>query len=144
MDENPQNPSPIRTYYWKYCLRCLTRICQIRVLLLLFWTELFFRLIGFCVIRTLWLKCTVLTLYMSAYYIYPFIWFMLSLLLSIDIINFIISCCCCCCLIIFLFQLVVVVLVLLLILFYCHLSVLCCLCCQCSLAPCYSFASITL
>ena len=44
--------------------------------------------IGFCVIWTLWSKCIVLTSYIfSIYSIYLFICFMLSSLLSIDIIN---------------------------------------------------------
>ena len=71
-------------------------------------------LIGFCVIWTLWSKCIVLILYVSICSVYLFIWFMLSLLLPIDIINFITlfllllllllllnhvfdSFCCCCC-----------------------------------------------
>ena len=53
------------------------------------------------------------TLYMSTYFVDLFICFMLSMLLLIDIINFIVCCCCCCCLITFFIHFVVVVLVLL-------------------------------
>ena len=105
-------------------------------------------LIGFCVIWTLWSKCIVLILYVSICSVYLFIWFMLSLLLPIDIINFITCfccccCCCCCCLIMFLIHFVVAVVVLLIILLHYWFSVLCCLCWQCWLAPCYQFVSIT-
>ena len=75
----------------------------------------------------------------------PHICFMLSLILSVDIIIFIVCCCCCCCcLLLLLVHFVAVVLVLLFILFYCRSFVLCCLCCQFLLASYYSFSITTL
>ena len=66
----------------------------------------------------------------SIYSIYLFICFMLSLLLSLDIITFIVVCCCCCCLLICFIHFAVVVLVLLFTLFYCRFSVFYYWCCQ--------------
>ena len=87
------------------------------------------RLIGLCVIWTLWSKFIVLTLYMF-YLFYLFV--KLFLLLSIDIINFIVCCCWrCFCLFVFLIHFIVVVPDLPYILFFCRLSVLYGLCCDC-------------
>ena len=83
------------------------------------------------------------TLYMSTYFVDLFICFMLSMLLLIDIINFIVCCCCCCCLITFLFISLQLFWSFSLF-FYCRLSVLCYLCCDCLLAPCSLFANIIL
>ena len=85
------------------------------------------------------------------FYFSIYLYYIVSLLLSVDIINFKFCSCCYCCLFIFpfislqlfrFFYLFYFIFLFYVILIYCRLSVLCCWCCQYLLAP-FLFSLLT-